>query len=133
LLGAALLSAFCAWFSWRALRRCREIQSATALADDALEQNLVEREQNLAFNLAKRNVQALGRTALFGGTGLAFFALTGGREYDLVAGEAFGVGFAGWTICAELQRRVGSLADMWRSETNRRRRRQGVDHPERTG
>jgi len=144
-LGAGVLSALCSWFSWRLFRRCQAIQSgpeslAPASQVDELEDELLARERNLELGLAKRNVQALRRASLFGGSGLAFWALAGGRggagEYDLVAaGQAFAAGLVGWAACGELQRRVGSLADSWRQATNAksRRRRQGVDQPERTG
>jgi hypothetical protein len=143
-LAAGALSALCLWFSWRAFRRCRAIESRpesnaqenerVSTAEHELELELLAREQNLELGLAKRNVQALRRAALFGGTGLSFWALTGGRSHDLLlAGEAFAGGIAGWAACGELQRRIGSLADSWRGATNRRRRRQGVDPSERTG
>jgi hypothetical protein len=143
-LGAGALSALCLWFSWRALRRCRAIESrpesnavrgeAVSTQEDELELELLAREQNLELGLAKRNVRALQRAALFAGTGLSFWALTGGRGHDLLlAGEAFAAGLAGWAACGELHRRIGSVADSWRGATNRRRRRQGVDQPERTG
>jgi hypothetical protein len=144
-LGAGVLSALCIWFSWRALRRCQAIEAGSDSAaresqPDELEDQLLVRERNLELSLAARNVQALRRAALFGGSGLAFWALSaggaGGREYDLVqAGEAFAAGFVGWAGCGELQRRIGSAADAWRRATNAksRKRRQGVDQSERTG
>jgi hypothetical protein len=133
-LGAAAVSGLCVGFAWRALRRCREIVTTGENNEtDVLERSLLERERNLAFNLARRNVQALRRAALFGGTGLSFLALTGGRGYDLLpAGEAFALGFLGWGVCGELHRRIGSLADAWRA-TIKRKRRQGVDQLESTG
>ena len=135
-LGAGSLSVLCLWFSWRAFQRCRAIHSSAESAqaeDDPLEQKLAEREMNLHLSLAKRNVQALGRAALAGGTGLGFLALTGGSANHILAGQAFALGAVGWAGCRELHRRVGSLADTWRQATNRRRRRQGVDQSERTG
>jgi hypothetical protein len=134
LFGAGVLSALCLWFSWRAFRRCHAIESSVEGSEsDVLEQSLLERERNIELNLAERNVRALGRVALFGGTGLGIAALTGGHEYDFLAGAAFGLGLFGWAGCGELRRRIGSLADSWRTATNRRRRRQGVDQSERTG
>jgi hypothetical protein len=136
LLGAGLLSGLCLWSSWRVFRRGRQIVAGvaddSALDDDPLEKSLLERELNLELNLGLRRAQAFGRAALFGGTGLAFGALTGGRGYDLVAGGAFALGLLGWAGCGELQRRIGSMAGTWRAETNRRRRRQGVDQSGRT-
>lgn len=138
-LTAGVLSALCVWFSWRALSRCRAIEQATpdaveAEPEDELERGLLRRERNLQLGLAKRNVQALGRAALFAGTGSSFLAFAGGSEDHLAAllpaGLAFAAGMSGWACCAEIHRRVGSLADAWRS---RQRRRQGVDPSERTG
>jgi hypothetical protein len=122
-LTAGALSALCLWFSWRALARCRAIEQGTAgdavsPSEDELERELLARERSLQLGLAKRNVQALGRAALFGGTGLSFLAFTGGGEYHLralvPAGLSFAVGMFGWAGCAEIHRRVGSLADAWR-------------------
>ena len=131
--GAALLALWCVGSAWRALRRCTSIERSELDPGDALELSILERERNLEFNLAGRKVQVLGRVALFGGTGLGIAALTGGREYDIVAGVAFLCGVASWSICAELRRRIGSLAESWRAATKKKHRRQGVDQSERTG
>ena len=138
-LGAAVSSALCLWFSWRALARCLAIEHGASKLEesDELERDLLARERNLQLGLAKRNARALGRAALFGGTGLSFLALTGGGEYDLLhllpAFLAFGAGMLGWAGCGEIHRRIGSSADAWRLQNNRRARRQGVDQSERTG
>jgi hypothetical protein len=148
-LGAGALSALCSWFSWRAFQGCRAIEQGARSAGDAdplnaphendeLELALLARERKLQLGLAKRNVQALGRVALFGGTGLSFLAFSGGGEYDLLhlrpALLAFGAGMLGWAACGEIHRRVGSLADSWRAANAKSRRpRQGVDPSERTG
>jgi len=137
--GAGALSLVCVWFSWRALARCRAIAQGERPADhaDELERELSTREHTLQLGLAKRNVQALGRAALFGGTGASFLAFTGGGKYDflnlLPALSAFGAGMLGWGACGEIHRRIGLLADAWRHANKRRRGRQGVDPPERTG
>ena len=96
---------------------------------------MAEAELNLELKLARRNVQALGRAALFGGAGLAFWAVATGQlvARPLAMWGSFGLGVVGWGGCRELQRRIGSLAESWRHTTNRRRRRQGVDPSERTG
>ncbi|RYZ03874.1 MAG: hypothetical protein EOO73_25975 [Myxococcales bacterium] len=137
---AGILSALCLWFAWSAYQRCRKIHrgagEASGEGEDPLEQRLAERELNLELNLASRTVQALGRAALFGGTGLAiWFVATGTLRSDpRQVYQAFAFGLVGWGGCRELQRRIGSLADAWRTTTNdRRRRRQGVDQPKRTG
>jgi hypothetical protein len=134
---AGILSALCLWFSWRAYRRCRAIHGGVLEGDpDPLERGLAERELNLELNLARRNVQALGRVALFGGTGLAFWGLASGEllTHPIGLWRSFGLGLVGWGSCQELHRRIGSLADSWRAAIkNRERRRQGVDPSERTG
>jgi hypothetical protein len=139
---AGILAALCLWFSWRALRRCRAIHGGAVqpeVAGDALEQRLAERELNLELNLGGRTVTALGRASLFGGTGLAiWFYATGGFAADpKQAFASFAFGLMGWGGCREIQRKIGSLADSWRAETNRRGkardRRQGVDQSNRTG
>jgi len=123
-LTAGALAALCLWFSWRALARCQAIETGTAgdaflPTEDELERELLARERSLQLGLAKRNVQALGRAALFGGTGLSFLAFTGGGVDGLTAlapaGLAFAAGMVGWAGCAEIHRRVGSLADAWRA------------------
>jgi len=130
--GAGALSALCVWFSWSALRRCRAIEQGVGDADelDAVELELSARERALQLGLAKRNVQALGRAALFGGTGFSFLALTGGRAYDLAnllpPLLSFGAGMAGWAACGEIHRRVGSLADTWRRGRRERARGQAT-------
>jgi hypothetical protein len=131
-LGAVLLALGCVGVAWRALRRCASIPDDELDPSDGLELQILQRERNLHLNLAGRNVQVLGRVALFGGTGLGIATLTGGRQYDMAAGAAFFSGVLGWTICAEFRRRIGSLAESWRVATNRKRRRQGVDPSERT-
>jgi hypothetical protein len=135
---AGVLSALCLWFAWRAFRRCREIEASVRATDpDPLEQRLAEAELNLELNLAQRNVKALGRAALFGGAGLAFWAVATGQlvTHPIAMWRSFGLGLVGWGGCRELYRRIGSLAESWRSAANakRRRRRQGVDPSERTG
>jgi hypothetical protein len=137
---AALLSALCLWFSFRAYRRCAAIQSGAMVLHDAaqeepLEQRLAERELNLELNLATRTVKALGRASLFAGTGLAIWFVANGsfRSEPRFAYQSFAFGLVGWGGCREFQRRIGSLADAWRSAMNRKRRRQGVDQPKRVG
>ena len=103
-----------------------------------MERRLAEAELNLELNLARRNVQALGRAALFGGAGLAFWAVATGQlvTRPIAMWGSFALGLAGWGGCRELHRRIGSLAESWRAATNasnRRRQRQGVDPSERTG
>jgi hypothetical protein len=128
-LGAGVLSALCVWFSWRTLARCSAIQrsSPSVEEEDELERELLARERNLQLGLGKRNVQVLGRVALFGGTGASFLVFTGGGEYDLVhllpALLSFAAGLLGWAACGEVYRRIGSLADSWRAVNNRTRRR----------
>lgn len=135
---AGILAALCLWFSWRAFRRCRTIHDGALepeLANDQLELRLAERELNLELNLAGRTVKALGRVSLFGGTGLAiwFYATGAFKEQPLLAFGSFALGLVGWGGCREFLRRIGSLADSWRAETKRRRRRQGVDQSHTTG
>ncbi len=107
----------------------------TELDADPLERRLAEAELNLELNLARRNVQALGRAALFGGAGLAFWAVATGQlvTRPIAMWGSFALGLVGWGGCRELHRRIGSLAESWRAAINRRRRRQGVDPSERTG
>jgi len=133
---AGILSALCLWFSWRAYRRCRAIHGGLAIAEsDPFEERLAERELNLELNLARRNVQALGRAALFGGTGLAFWGLASGEllSHPIALWRSFGLGLVGWGGCRQLRYQIGSLADSWRASVNRKRRLQGVDPSERTG
>jgi hypothetical protein len=152
-LGAGCLSAVCFAFSWRALGRCQVIAAnnppvpappspsgagiAKELSENAFEQELELRELNAELNLAKRNVKGLAQVAFTGGLGLAFWALTGGREHQPVATQAFALGGVGGVACLGVRRQIGSLADSWRarvnSAANRKRRRQGVDQQERTG
>jgi hypothetical protein len=137
---AGILSALCLWFSWREYQRCSKIQAGARLAQedadaDPLEARLTERELNLELNLAGRTVKALGRASLFGGTGLAiWFIATGAFAANpRLTYLSFGFGLVGWGGCRELQRRIGSLAEAWRSVVNHRRRRQGVDPSKRSG
>jgi hypothetical protein len=140
-LGAGSLSALCFAFSWRALQRCRAITTMptgasppnAASEGDSFEQRLAERESNTALNMAKRNVKGLAQAAFTGGLGLFFLALTGGSGHHRDALGAFTLGSVGAIACLAVRRRIGYLADSWRDATNRRRRRQGVDQPERTG
>ena len=146
-LGAGSLSALCFAFSWRTYRHCQaitslrpdsktEAEAGTAPpthATDSFEQRLAEREANAALNLATRNVKGLAQATFTGGLALAFLALTGGREHHQEAMVAFTLGSASAIGCLGLRRRIGSLAEIWRDATNRRRRRQGVDQQERTG
>jgi hypothetical protein len=139
---AGVLSALCLWFAWRAYRRTSTIQRGALQSgreaghseEDALELRLAEKELNLELSLAARTVKALGRAALFGGTGLAIASIASGayRTEPRAALGAFALGLVGWGGCRELERRIGLLADSWRSETNQRRKRQGVDQPKRT-
>jgi hypothetical protein len=108
LLLAGLLSSLVIAYSVSALVRCRR-QFASPSDADELELRLAEKEQKLALQLARRNVEALGRAALFGGTGCAVWELTGGSAHYLRAGVAFGLGFVGWAACGEVHRRIGSL------------------------
>lgn len=110
LLLAGLLSAFAISYSARAFWRCKRQLAATPVDDDELERNLAARAEKLELGLARRNVEALGRAALFGGTGCAVWELTGGSTHYLNAGVAFGLGLLGWAGCGELHRRIGSLA-----------------------
>ncbi|HEX2876878.1 MAG TPA: hypothetical protein VHP33_36750 [Polyangiaceae bacterium] len=140
-------------FSWRALGRCRNIAASrpparalpspgsASVAPEAsatdFEQELELRELNAELNLAKRNVKGLAQVAFTGGLGLAFWALAGGREHQPEASLAFALGGVGGVACLGVSRKIGSLADGWRSAVNsaanRKRRRQGVDPSERTG
>lgn len=127
---AGALAGSCFGVAWRAYRRAGAARDAAARSEaDALEARLAEKELGLRLRLARRNVQALGRAALFGGTGLAFWQYAAGGAQPLVAAQAFLLGFAGWVGCGELHRRLGSLADSWRAavERGQRRGRQGVD------
>ncbi len=137
-LGAGLLSVLCFAFSWRAFRRCTAITgeaaqpSAVSVEQDTLEQSLAKREANAELNLAKRTVKALAQAAFTGGLALFFLALARGQGHQ-EALVAFAFGGVGGAACYALQRRIGSLADGWRSSVNRSLRRQGVDPSERTG
>jgi hypothetical protein len=134
LLGAVVLSALCLLVSLNAFRRCRALPlDPAALEDDPLERRLAEREVTLELSGSRRSVQVLGRSALFGGTGLAVLELTGGSTHYGWAAGVFVVGLVGWMVCGELERRIGSLAESWRSVTERVRRRQGVDQSPGTG
>ncbi len=127
---AGVLSALCLWFSWRALRRCRAIHDGLVVSeDDPLERRLAERAWNLELNVSLRTVKALGRAALFGGTGLAVWAAASGAltTHPVALWRAFGLGLVGWGGCRELHRRIGSLAESWRDKKNRELKRQGVD------
>jgi hypothetical protein len=115
LLLAGLLSLFAISYAVRALLQCRRRREVTQNESDELELKLAAKEQKLELGLARRNVEALGRAALFGGTGCAVWELTGGSAHYLQAGAAFGLGLFGWAGCGELQRRIGSLADSRRS------------------
>lgn len=124
LLAAGALSAVAFSVSVRAYRRCNAVALAAqspAAEDDELEKRLAEKEQALAFGLGLRNVKALGRAALFGGTGCAVWELTGGSTHYLMAGSAFGLGLVGWAGCGELERRIGSLAGSRRAFRKRNR------------
>ena len=133
---AGVLSALCLWFAWRAFKRCREIQQgALGLEPDPLERRLAEAQLNLELNLARRNVQVLGRAALFGGAGMAFWVVATGQlsTHPIAMWRSFAFGLLGWGGCREFRRRIGSLAESWRVGANKKRRRQGVDPSERTG
>lgn len=138
LLLAAALSLWSLWFSLRAYSRCRRLTkelegSVQANAEDELEMRLAERGQRLELGLAARSVSAVGRAALFGGTGAAVWELTGGASHYLQAGVAFGVGLVGWMGSGELSRRVGSLAGATQGARRRRVTDRGVDRPSGTG
>jgi hypothetical protein len=123
-LSAGLLAAASAFVAVRAWRTCNALASAPLLPadEDELERRLLEKERNLALNLARRTIQAARRVALFGGTALAFLALTGGTKYDLWSSAwAFLLGLTSWGACGELERRAGSVADKWREITNKKR------------
>jgi hypothetical protein len=114
---AGALSAVSVGVSVRALKHCAALTRVAAPparepdgSADELELRLAQREAALALGLASRNVLALGRAALFGGTGCAVWELTGGSTHYLFAGGAFGLGFLGWAGCGEAHRRLGSLA-----------------------
>ena len=110
LLLAGLLSLFATTYSARAFLRCKRRREAPQGDDDELERQLAARAEKLELVLARRNVEALGRAALFGGTGCAVWELTGGSTHYLNAGIAFGLGLFGWMACGEVRRRIGSLA-----------------------
>jgi hypothetical protein len=55
---------------------------------------------------------------LFAGTGCAVWELTSGSSHYLPAGVAFILGFVGWAGAGEVERRIGSLADI-RSQANK--------------
>jgi hypothetical protein len=128
---ALALAACCVAYAFSTLVRCRRAAAAFAASkeDDPFEQRLAEKELRLVVSLGRRSVLALGRAALFGGTGLGVWALTGGSAHYLDAGVAFGLGFVSWACLGELQRRIGSLADLPRRSSSR----QGVDQSKRTG
>jgi hypothetical protein len=126
LLLAGGLSACAIGISLRALARCRSLSQAARLPGsdaelDELERRLAEREATLELGLSTRNVLALGRASLFGGTGCAVWELTGGSAHYLLAGGAFGLGLAGWAGCGEVHRRVGYLAGSRRALRNSKR------------
>ena len=112
LLLAGLLALFAISYSVHVFVRCKRQRDVAAAEDDELELKLAKRQQKLEQGLGRRNVEALGRAALFGGTGCAVWELTGGSAHYLTAGVAFGIGLLGWMGCGELHRRIGSLADM---------------------
>lgn len=104
------LSGIALGVSLRTLQRCLAVTRRDPRSEgDELEQRLAEKERRLVLGLGSRNVRALGRAALFGGTACAVWELTGGSSHYLVAGGSFGLGFIGWAGCGELQRRVGAL------------------------
>lgn len=134
LVGAIALSLSCLLVTWRAWLRCRRLPLDPAkLDDDPLERRLAEKEVTLELAGSRQTAKVLARVALFGGTGLAVWELTGGSTHYGQAAGVFGAGFIGWALTGELERRIGSLADSWRSATERFRRRQGVDQPSGTG
>jgi len=101
---AGILSALCLWFAWRAFQRCREIQrGALGLEPDPLERRLAEAQLNLELNLARRNVQVLGRAALFGGAGMAFWVVATGQlsTHPIAMWRSFAFGLLGWGGCGE--------------------------------
>jgi hypothetical protein len=121
LLVAGGLSAVAIGVSLRALGRSAEVlRSGVGAEDDELEQRLAVKEQALVLGLSSRNVRALGRAALFGGTGCAVWELTGGSAHYLPAAGSFCLGFVGWAGCSELERRIGSLAGARRASRKAR-------------
>ena len=145
---AGAWSALCVGVAWRAYRRCQNIAaderalarkatSSDAIEQDAFERELLLRELNGELNLGQRTVKVLAQAALTGGLALGFLALTGGHTHQPEALQAFGLGAVGGALGLGMYRKIGSLADDWRAQlnsaANRKRRRQGVDQPERTG
>jgi hypothetical protein len=127
---AGVLSLLSLGFAFRTLVACRRAERELRAVDpDPFEQRLADKELRLVLGLGRRSVLGVGRAALFGGTGLGVWALTGGSTHYLEAAVAFGLGFASWAGCGEAHRRIGSLAESVRVSP----RRQGVDPSERTG
>lgn len=112
LLLAGALAAMSLAFSLHTLARCRAANRAFSQFsdDDPFERRLADKELRFEMGLGRRNVLALGRASLFGGTGLGVWGLTGGSAHYLEAGVAFGLGLVAWAGCGEAHRRVGSLA-----------------------
>jgi hypothetical protein len=135
LLAAGALSGFAIAHSIVTQRRFAKLvkNALVAFEEDELERRLTERLLRLEHGLTRRNVLALGRAALFGGTGCGVWELTGGSAHYLDAGIAFGIGLVGWMGTGEVYRRIGLLADVERRLAASRRLRQGVDQPAGTG
>jgi hypothetical protein len=110
----ALSLAYCL----RVLRHCRGLSRATLIEEDELERRLAEKALTLELGLGRRSVRALGRATLFAGTACAVWELTSGSSHYLPAGVAFILGFVGWAGAGEVERRVGSLADV-RGQANK--------------
>lgn len=135
LLVAGALAVFAISYSLLTRRRfAKLVENVLGAPDeDELERKLTERRLRLEHGLARRNVLALGRAALFGGTGCGVWELTGGSAHYLDAAIAFGIGFVSWMTTGEVYRRVGLLADIERKLATSRRVRQGVDQSAGTG
>ena len=103
---AGVLVALSLAYSFRVFQRCRQASEAALTEEDELELRLAQKRVVLELKLGRRMVQALGRVALFGCTGLAVWELTGGSAHYLPAGIAFLLGFVGWAGCGELERRL---------------------------
>lgn len=135
LLLAGGLSALGVGYAIAALRRYRALVTSELAESEAdeLERKLSSRRIKLEHGLARRNVLAIGRAALFAGTGCGVWELTGGSAHYLRAAVCFGMGLMGWMVTGEVYRRVGSLADAERALATARRKRQGVDQATGTG
>ncbi len=114
----ALSLAYCV----RVLVLCSKLSRATLIEEDELELRLAEKALTLEPGLGRRVVRALARATLFTGTGLAVWELTSGSSHYLTAGVAFILGFVGWAGAGEVERRVGSLAEVRKARAQDRAR-----------